>query len=368
MGNRIHVGLLFGGRSCEHEVSVTSAQSVLAAIDRNKYDVTLVGIDKAGQWCLVDDTEALFARGWVDSAGLSPVTLDPQRRTLLIQVRDGYRPLDDRALDVVVPILHGPFGEDGTIQGLLELAGIPYVGAGVGGSAVGMDKEMMKRAFRAEGLPSVAYDVIRRSAWDADQTEVSDRINGALRYPLFIKPANLGSSVGVVRADGPNALPGAVEQALEFDYKVIVEEAVAPCREVECAVLGNEWPEASCLGEIRPGAEFYSYDAKYADASSELIIPAELDDATTAEIRALSLRAFRAVEACGLSRIDFFIGGPDNSIYLNEINTLPGFTPISMYPKLWAESGLPYAQLIDRLITLALERFAATRQVRSALE
>ncbi|MEM7252998.1 MAG: D-alanine--D-alanine ligase family protein [Pseudomonadota bacterium] len=365
MTKRIHVGLFFGGRSSEHEVSVTSARSVLDAIDPARYQVTLIGIDKRGQWCIGDDRDALLGEPTINPDHLTSVILDPYRRLLLVRVREGWRPLDDRPLDVALPILHGPFGEDGTIQGLFELAGLPYVGSGVLGSAVGMDKEMMKRAFSAADLPMVGHHVIREHDWAQTQSQTAQAIDDALGFPVFVKPANMGSSVGVTRVDGPNGLPGAVEFALRFDDKALVEQAVTECREVECAVLGNEAPQASCLGEIRPNAEFYDYDAKYVDDSSELIIPAPLSDTVTDEIRDLSLRAFAAVGASGLARVDFFVDGSDR-VYLNEINTLPGFTPISMYPKLWAHSGLPYPQLIDRLIALGLER--AERRHRRATD
>ena len=359
MQRRIHVGLLFGGRSREHEISVISARSVFREIDRQKYEVTLIGIDKTGQWHWVRDGAWIFSQEVVEAESLVPIILEPGQRRLLERFGTTYRPLDIPALDIILPLLHGPFGEDGRVQGLLDIADIPYVGSGVIGSAVGMDKAMMKRAFRAEGLPCVSYRVIQRHAWKARPNICSEKVNGHLHYPLFVKPANLGSSVGVVRVEGPNSLPEGIEQALQFDDQVLVEEAVNNCQEIECAVLGNDEPLASCLGEIRPGATFYSYEAKYLSETSECIIPAPLLAQTTETIRALSIRAFQAIEARGLARVDFFVDSADGSIYLNEINTLPGFTPISMYPKLWKQSGVTYSALIDRLIELGFEHFNA---------
>ena len=357
MQQRTHVGLLFGGRSREHEISVISARSVFKDMDRQKYEITLIGIDKTGQWYWMRDETQIFSQDVVEPASLVPVILEPGQRRLLERLGTEYRSLDIPALDIILPLLHGPFGEDGRVQGLLDIVDIPYVGSGVIGSAVGMDKAMMKRAFRAEGLPCVNYCVIQRLAWETRSNTCSGQVDDQLRYPLFVKPANLGSSVGIVRVEGPNGLPEGIEQALQFDDKVLVEEAVNNCREIECAVLGNDEPVTSCLGEIRPGAAFYSYEAKYFSTTSECIIPAPLSTQTTETIRTLSIQAFQAVEARGLARVDFLIDSVDGLIYLNEINTLPGFTPISMYPKLWEQSGVAYPALIDRLIELSFERF-----------
>ena len=359
MQQRTHVGLLFGGRSREHEISVISARSVFKEIDRQKYEITLIGVDKTGQWYWMRDETQIFSQDVVEPESLVPVILEPGQRRLLERLGAKYRPLDIPALDILLPLLHGPFGEDGRVQGLLDIVDIPYVGSGVIGSAVGMDKVMMKRAFQAEGLPCVNYRVIRRPAWETRSPICSERVNNHLRYPLFVKPANLGSSVGVVRVEGPDGLPEGIEQALQLDDKVLVEEAVNNCREIECAVLGNDEPVASCLGEVRPGDTFYSYEAKYFSTTSECIIPASLLAETTETIRALSIQAFQAIEARGLARVDFFVDAVEGSIYLNEINTLPGFTPISMYPKLWARNGIAYPALIDRLIELGFERYNA---------
>ena len=364
MAKKIRVGVLFGGRSCEHEVSVQSARSVLEAIDRDKYEVTMVGISKEGNWLLATDALKVMQAGVVEGEELLPVLLDyPGSKELVAREAGGI----GQALDVIFPLLHGPFGEDGTVQGLLELAGVAYVGAGVLGSAVGMDKEMMKRAFRAEGLPQVDYLVVRRKRWEAAPAVVQREVEARLSYPLFIKPVNLGSSVGVTKAhDGAEFCRGMDEAAL-YDYKIIVEADARDCREVECAVLGNEEPRASLVGEVVPGNEFYDYNAKYVDDNSTLLIPAPLKSESVEQVQQLALQAFRTVEAAGLARVDFFVRREDESIYINEINTIPGFTPISMYPKLWEASGVSYSELIDRLLQLALERRAEQHNTRTVL-
>ena len=388
MSGKIRVGLVFGGRSCEHEVSLSSARSVFEAIDRTKYDLTLIHIAKDGGWLLrggadpvrLPGAEAGGAAGADPDADPVPVLMGyPEGGRLLARGGGAAAPLggagEDGAaagaapsLDVVFPLLHGPFGEDGTVQGLLELAGLPYVGAGVLGSAAAMDKAMMKRAFRAEGLPMTDYLVVRRSEWRRDPERVRSEAEARLGYPMFVKPANLGSSVGVHRIDGPGAFPDRVEDAAAYDTKVLVEAAAVDCHEIECAVLGNDEPRASVVGEIVPSREFYDYDAKYVDDASELVIPAPLPPETAERVRVLSLAAFRAVDARGLSRVDFFVErGGERRVYVNEVNTMPGFTPISMYPKLWAASGVPYPDLIDRLIRLAIEEHRDRRDVRAVL-
>ena len=403
MSRKIRVGLVFGGRSCEHEVSLSSARSVFEAIDRTRYDLTLIHIAKDGEWRLPGGgaASALLGRRAGGAAGEGGGGLPPalaagethDAHPVLLAYPDGGRLLargtgtaepftldspagsgDDggaaggASLDVVFPLLHGPFGEDGTVQGLLELAGLPYVGAGVVGSAAAMDKAMMKRAFRAEGLPVMDYLVVRRSEWRRDPGRVQAEAEARLGYPMFVKPANLGSSVGVYRIDDPAAFPGLVEDAAGFDTRVLVEAAAQDCHEIECAVLGNDDPEASVAGEIVPSRDFYDYNAKYVDDASELIIPAPLPPETSERVRELSLAAFRAVEARGLARVDFFVErGGERRVFVNEVNTMPGFTPISMYPKLWEASGIPYAELIDRLIRLAIEEHRDRRDVRAVL-
>jgi D-alanine-D-alanine ligase len=368
MSRKIRVGVLFGGRSCEHEVSVTSARSLLEALDKDMYEPVMIGISKEGRWLVAEDALKVLEAGVVDESDALQVMLDyPGSRELLVRSHGDLASAASRPVDVIFPILHGPYGEDGTVQGLLELAGVAYVGAGVVGSAVGMDKEMMRRAFRAEGLPQVEYVVVRRGSWERDPDAVQRRIEAKFAFPVFVKPVNLGSSVGITKASAAGELRRGMDEAASFDYKIMVEAAAVNCREVECAVLGNEAPEASVLGEIVPGNEFYDYDAKYVDDTSDLIIPARISAETTELVRQTALRAFRAVESAGLARVDFFVDKGDESIYVSEINTMPGFTPISMYPKLWQASGIGYGELIHRLIQLGLERHEDRRKTRTSL-
>ena len=368
MSRKIRVGVLFGGRSCEHEVSVTSARSLLEAIDKERYEAVMIGISKEGRWLVAEDALKVLEAGVVEEGNALPVMLDyPGSRELVARGHGGLAAAASGQVDVIFPILHGPFGEDGTVQGLLELAGLAYVGAGVVGSAVGMDKEMMRRAFRAEGLPQVDYTVVRRRRWERESEAVRHEIEARFAYPIFVKPVNLGSSVGITKARDAGELRRGMDEAASFDYKIMVEAAAVNCREVECAVLGNEDPEASVLGEIVPGNEFYDYDAKYVDDTSDLIIPARISAETTELVRQTALRAFRAVESAGLARVDFFVDKGDESIYVSEINTMPGFTPISMYPRLWQASGVGYGELIHRLIQLGLERHEDRRKTRTFL-
>ena len=346
--------VLFGGQSAEHEVSVTSARSMLGEIDRQRYDITLVGITRDGKWIHVDEYSNIFASGKVESDASATVLVDHGEGGLLRERPDGG--FDKVQVDVVFPLLHGPHGEDGTVQGLLELAGIATVGSGVAGSAVGMDKELTKRVFRAERLPQVEYATIRRARWRQRAEAVLIELEGRLGWPMFVKPARLGSSVGVNRADDRDSLCAALDEAARFDTKIIVEAAAINCAEVECAVLGHEDPIASVVGEVVPAGDFYDYEAKYVSDDAELRIPAQISDEATAEVQRLAIGAFRAVGASGLARVDFFVNHDDGSVIVNEINTMPGFTPISMYPKLWAESGIPYSELIDRLIEFAIAR------------
>ena len=368
MADRLRVLLLFGGRSAEHDVSRVSAVAAAAALDPARYEVVPVGITTEGQWLLAGEARALLAghRDALPAAftveGL-PVgeVPDPARRALVpLDQQSGVEivPAGSLEFDVVLPLLHGPYGEDGTVQGLFELADVPYVGSGVVGSAVGMDRVMMKRAFAAEGLPMVAHLVYREGR---DRTAFVARVEAELGYPCFVKPANMGSSVGVSRAADRAALDAAIEAALGFDEWVIVEEAVV-AREIEVGVLGDDEPEASIPGEIVPGDEFYSYADKYEDDAARLLAPAPLSPEATAEVRALALAAFAACRCAGMARVDFFYeehrpdGMPGRGFLINEVNTIPGFTPISMFPKLWALSGVPYPELLDRLIAHARER------------
>ena len=364
MGRKIRLGVLCGGRSAEHEVSVISARSMLEAIDKDKYELVMIGISKEGRWLSAADTQQLLASSQVHEDGLTPVALDYLgTRTLVAQRRRWAGPSPRRNLPPPTrPLRRGRYH----VQGLMELANIAYVGAGVVGSAVGMDKELMKRVFKAEGLPQVDYQVVRRSRWEKERVEVRAEIEAALAYPVFVKPVNLGSSVGVSKARDGAELEQAIDDAAQYDYKIIVEAEASGCREVEVAILGNESPEASITGEIVPGNDFYDYNAKYIDDNSDLIIPARISPATQEAVRELGIRAFQAIEAWGLARVDFFVRESDEAIFVNEINTMPGFTPISMYPKLWEASGVSYGELIDRLVQLGIERHEDKQKTKTA--
>ena len=361
MTRKLRIGIVFGGRSGEHEVSVASARSIMGAINREQYDIVPIAIARTGQWLAGVEPQALMAPG--DSAPTSEASsasaaLEMSGFALLPQVQRplaGGHSLAD--VDVIFSALHGTYGEDGALQGMLEMAGLPYVGCGVLGSALGMDKEKAKIIFQAAGLRTVPGVVVQRRDFEQDAEGSLRQIAAAFGYPVFVKPANLGSSVGVSKAHDVAELHAALTLAARYDRKIIVERAIN-CREVECAVLGNDDPHASVVGEIVPSKEFYDYEAKYLDGASQLIIPAPIPDATAADIRRMSVAAFRALDLSGLARVDFFLDRDTGEVYLNEVNTLPGFTAISMYPKLWEASGLPYPQLIDRLIELALERHA----------
>lgn len=373
---KLRVGLVFGGRSGEHEVSLMSAESVLGALDKERYDIVLVGIGPSGQWLAGDG--ALAALQGVEghrAVPVAPMALPGrggrfQRLTPSATARgaSGAVEVEDFEVDVFFPVLHGPYGEDGTIQGLFELADVPYVGCGVAASAAGMDKALMKALFEHAGLPVLPYVVLTDRDWAVARDEVRARVAERCGYPCFVKPANLGSSVGISRVATPEQLDAAVAEALRHDRKALVERAATDCREVEVSVLGNDEPEASIPGEIRPAAEFYDYHAKYHDDRSQLVIPADLSAEAAAAVRRHALAAFSALDGSGLARVDFFVHKETERIWVNEINTMPGFTRISMYPKLWEASGLPYPQLIDRLIELGLERHAARRRRAAAWE
>jgi D-alanine-D-alanine ligase len=362
---KLRIGIIFGGRSGEHEVSLASAASVLSAIDRTRYEVVPMGIAKDGHWLVGGDplralAEAAGLRLALPPAPPSGVTPGGSETALVrVQTAGGLPAGVAGRLDVVFPVLHGPYGEDGTVQGLLELADLPYVGAGVLASAVGMDKATMKAVFRAHDLPAVPHLVVYRHEWAADAEGITRQVATELGYPCFAKPSNLGSSVGISKVRAPGDLAAAVAAALAHDRKILVERGVAG-REIEVSVLGNDHPEASVPGEILPGKEWYDYEAKYTDGIAKLVIPAPLSPELTADFRRLAVRAFRAVDAAGLARVDFFLED-DERIWVNEINTIPGFTRFSAYPRLWEASGLPYPKLVDRLIELALERHAAKR-------
>ncbi len=385
---KLRVGIIYGGRSGEHEVSIASAASVLKHLDRARYEPVAIRIEKDGRWIIADRLPtAISAADVIEQARLQAARpIRAGRETVLVAhpSEDTLLTIERRppakgaahdieqavvtglCLDVVFPVLHGPYGEDGTVQGLLELANVPYVGAGVMASAVGMDKAAMKVMFAAHGLPVCAWKGFKRSEWNSQQDQVLESLR-TLGLPLFVKPVNLGSSVGITKVRTEAELPPAIHHALEFDRKVIVEAAVPEAREIECAVLGNDNPEASLPGEIIPSREFYDYEAKYLDDASRTEIPANVSDEQVKEIQRLAIEAFKAIDAAGMSRVDFLLARASGTIYVNEINTIPGFTTISMYAKMWEASGLSYSALVDRLIQLALERHAEKQQLRTSV-
>jgi D-alanine-D-alanine ligase len=353
---KLRVGIIFGGRSGEHEVSVTSAASIFKHIDRNKYEPIAIRIEKDGRWAFPrEEPKASNVAQAIEQAKAATrdaaTTSDPGLGAL--------------KLDVVFPVLHGPYGEDGTIQGLLEMAGLAYVGNGVLASAAGMDKSIMKLLFAGRGLPVCRSQDFVRPEWDRSRDAILQRL-AALGLPLFVKPANLGSSVGISKVKTQAELAPAIELALQFDRKIIVEAAVPKAREIECAVLGNDDPKTSVPGEILPSREFYDYEAKYLDEGSKTVIPADVPPATAAEVQRLAVEAFRAIDGAGLARVDFLMDGDTGTLYLNEINTLPGFTNISMYSKMWEASGVAYGALVDRLIQLGLERHAEKQKLKTS--
>jgi len=371
MAKKLKVAVLFGGRSGEHEVSLRSAASIMQALDRTKYDVVPIGITKQGSWLVAGEAAKMLPEGVAPlpraDAGETPREVLQEAEVLrsgLPMVLEPDPSHQKSGIDVVFPVLHGTFGEDGTVQGLLELAGIPYVGAGVLGSAAGMDKDVMKRLFRDHGVPVVPWLLFLRSEIGRRAVTLVEK---EFRYPVFIKPANLGSSVGISKVHNRKELLPALELAARFDRRILVEKGI-DARELECSVLGNDNPEASVPGEVVPCREFYDYAAKYLQEGSGLIIPAKITKAQTRQIREFACRAFLAIDCAGMARVDCFLEKRTGKIYVNEINTIPGFTSISMYPKLWEASGLPYPKLLDRLIELALERGRERKQTHFALE
>ncbi|WKZ47275.1 MAG: D-alanine--D-alanine ligase family protein [Anaerolineales bacterium] len=344
MTNKLRVAVIFGGRSGEHDVSLMSARSVLSVLDPAKYEVTQIGITREGKWLTGDDVIGSFENGKLD--GLEHFVLSP----------DPSDSMHD--IDVFFPVLHGTFGEDGTIQGLFEMADAAYVGAGVVGSAVGMDKGIFKEVMCANNIPVVESVIAMRGDIEKNMQTVIEKAEKVGAYPLFTKPANLGSSVGVTKCHNRSDLQEGLMEAAQFDRRVLIERGVTDAREIEVSVLGNEEPVASVCGEVLPSREFYSYESKYIDGTSGLEIPAKLPKDVTEQIREYAVRAYQLIDCAGMARVDFFVEKDTNKIYLNELNTIPGFTKISMYPKLWEASGLPYAKLVDRLIELAMQRKA----------
>jgi D-alanine-D-alanine ligase len=377
---KLRVGVVYGGRSGEHEISLASAAAVFQSLDPDKYDPIAVRIEKDGRWTLPRKPPTLASAADVIHAASNEAgrLSDGAREAHLVSHPGGDTMLtidrhEDRAsvstlgLDVVFPVLHGPYGEDGTVQGLLELANVAYVGAGVLASAVGMDKAVMKLVFAAKGLPVCDYEVVLKRDWQRDERAAVNAIVGRLGFPVFVKPANLGSSVGISKAKHASELRDAIALAAEFDRKIVVEAAVPQAREIECAVLGNDAPEASLPGEVVPSREFYDYEAKYLDDTSKTIVPAKLTKKQTSEVRRLAIDAFKAIDGAGMARVDFLLAGDSGMLYVNEVNTIPGFTTISMYAKMWDASGLPYPKLLDRLIDLAIERHAEKQQRRTSV-
>ena len=358
MEKKIKVGILFGGKSAEHEISLRSAKNIIEALDKSKYDPVLIGIDKDGKWLFNNESSLIL-----HADNLEKISLNQQSDSVaLVPQSEGQLSGVSEKIDVVFPILHGPMGEDGTIQGLLKLANVPFVGAGVLGSAVGMDKDIMKRLLRDAGLPIGKYMMIRSHQTRPDFKSVTDELG----LPCFVKPANLGSSVGINRVDNEDQYIKALDEAFSYDRKVIIEEFIEG-REIECAILGNEYPKASIPGEISFTHSFYSYEAKYLDDKGYKIdIPAQISEDQIAAIQDIALKTFETLECEGFARVDVFLT-KEGKILVNEINTIPGFTQISMYPKLWEASGLSYSELIDQLLELAIDRFEKEKGIKSSV-
>jgi D-alanine-D-alanine ligase len=361
---RLRVGVLFGGRSGEHEVSLASAASVIRALDPAKYEAVPIGISKDGRWLVGAGAQKMLPE--VLKSGERVVLPPDPSAAALVRLGETTQGAAVR-VDVIFPVLHGTYGEDGTVQGLLELANLPYVGAGVLASAVGMDKDVQKRLFEHADLPIVPYQVVQRATWERHRDQILREITRKFHFPVFVKPATLGSSVGTTKVHGREELPGAIDSAAEYAQKIMVERAIRG-REIEVSVLGNEEPKASVPGEIVPHREFYDYTAKYLEEGTRLIIPAPLKKRQVAKFQEYAVRAFRAVEVSGMARVDFFLEQRTGKIYVNELNTIPGFTSISMYPKLWEASGVSYAELIDRLIELALARHREKERTKYSIK
>jgi D-alanine-D-alanine ligase len=379
---KLRIGILYGGRSGEREISLASAAAVFKNLDPERYEPVAIRIEKDGRWMLPDRAPELASAADVIAANAGVIAANaestdrgpeahlvahPGAETLLSIDRAQFGSVvSGLTLDVIFPVLHGPYGEDGTVQGLFELANVPYVGAGVLGSAVGMDKATMKLVFTARGLPICDYEVVIKRDWKRDERGTLTRVASRLGFPVFVKPANLGSSVGISKAKHATELRAAIELAASYDRKIVIEAAVPQAREIEVAVLGNDEPDASVPGEVVPSREFYDYQAKYIDDDSKLLIPAPLAERQAEEVRHLAIAAFKAIDGAGMARVDFLLSAESGVLYVNELNTIPGFTTIGMYSKLWAASGLAFPALLDRLIALALERHADKQQLRTS--
>ena len=352
--SKIRVGVVFGGRSSEHEVSLASARSVIEALDSSRYEITPIGIDPEGLWILDGNPLSIL-----EEALAKPV---PTTRVASLSMGEAIASIS--GLDIIVPILHGPYGEDGTIQGLMEMADLPYVGSGVLGSSIAMDKGVMKALFFEAGIPTAPYRLITTTEWQTNQKSLYKELLAELGLPLFVKPANLGSSIGITKVHAPNELIPAVDLASWHDSRIIIEESIESAREIECAVLGNDNPEVSVCGEVFAAGEFYDYESKYKDASSQTEAPADLPKSVASSIQSMAIRVFNVLHCSGLARIDFLLSRIDQTIFVLEANTMPGFTQISMYPKLWEASGRSYPAVLDRLIALGLERYRARAALR----
>ncbi len=357
MSKKINIGVIFGGRSAEHEVSLMSAKSVVAAMNSDKYQVHLIGITQQGKWLYADDSKQALEYKTVDEQTLPAASIDfSNALPTLIDNSPENKGSVLAQLDVIFPVLHGPYGEDGTIQGLFEMCNVAYVGCSVAASAVAMDKALAKNAFKAAGLQQMDYSVYKYANYLANPNAVHQQITDALDFPVFIKPANMGSSIGISKAHDLSELEKGLKEAFKFDNKIIIEASADNCAEVECAILGLDSPKASTVGEILAGKEFYDYETKYFDGKSKTIIPAALPESVMEKVKLEAIKAFEAIDGSGLSRVDFFVNRDSHEIFINEVNTMPGFTPISMYSKLWQASGIEYAQLIDELISLAIDK------------
>jgi len=370
---RIKIGVIFGGRSGEHEVSIVSAQGVMKALNKSKYEVIPIGVTKEGKWIAGPKAVEFLKEGIKKLPFKSILSPDPTERQLVSVKEKNLVPAGAIApvatkVDVIFPVMHGTYGEDGKLQGLLEMANIAYVGAGVLGSALGMDKIAQKQIFAQQGLPIVKYDFFLNKEWRVNKNSIIKRLEKNLKYPMFIKPANTGSSVGVGKCHDRQELISAVKDAAQYDLKIIVEQGIEDISEIEVAVLGNDQPKASVPGEIIASNEFYDYDAKYVDGKSKAIIPAKLPAEIAKKIQKLAISAFKSLDLAGMARIDFFLVKASKKVYLNEVNTLPGFTSISMYPQLWQASGLAYPELLDELIKLALDRFAEKNKLATSYQ